>query len=197
MIPESKPEWVQKPADAELPPGWWAEPSGDGTLSVVEEGGKKHLQGAGCLGVIALAWNGLLAGLVAQHLRTGKAGWPEWLVVAVFGALGLLFAFGSVWVLLAKEEWRVGPGFMEVRWRFFGWESRRSFTQGVLRMTYSRSEDDDESWALVLETPERKQTLRHAQCGTEMTGPLGEMVAVGHFLERETGWPLKWPHDRT
>lgn len=165
---------------------WLVRKAADGTLWV-QRGGSWYLPRVIVCSVFTLLAAGLIAGVLFLPSGPGKdqevgRRWP--IGLSFLGFAFLYFLFLSLRYALEREEWHVGPNFLEVRKRFLHWRWDRRYTNATLTIT-SR----EPVLQLMIEMGGRKRLLAFSS----MSGPAAEnpteLHALATLLTTHTGWP--------
>ncbi|MDQ3816376.1 MAG: toll/interleukin-1 receptor domain-containing protein [Acidobacteriota bacterium] len=159
----------------------------DGTLLI--NAATEPITGQGCIGIFMFTI-GLLTGLLVLYggiatydTRVGGSG----LLLVVLGGIGLWFILGSLIAILAifsdafnREQWRVGPNILEVRWtKRYGrrWESY-TFHGAKLKVSGDTVSVSDENHERSLQYfPVKIRSKERAN-------------AFAELLSEHTGWPV-------
>jgi len=176
-------------------PGYRGETLPDGTTQVTEKPARYHA-GTGYVAAVALFWgvfvlSGWLTDPTAWGLRD-RMGYG--LLLSAFSAIGVAMVGGVVLALVARQEWRVGAGYLQTRERLFQRATRHTCSEGVLVLSLPRDGEGDPVWRLVLEMP-------GSLVGLDRGDP-ADLRALGLLLAERTGWPFRdhsslWPSTTT
>jgi hypothetical protein len=92
-----------------------------------------------------------------------------------------VLVLGLLWRLFGREEWQVGPDFLELREAFLGRRLEERYAGGSLAIV----EQVFGRWALIVEAPGARRLL--------LTGRPAPVRALGDYLAEQSGWLLCLP----
>lgn len=187
-------------APAGLPKGWEEIITPEGERALVPDLKTRRTQ-AWVAGALALVM--AFATLMVVGGSITSPGLIPGAVMALLGTLGV--AWGTVWLVRGRKEWKIGSGRLTLR-RRFGPSLKEEFEADRLEITISRDSDGDECYALEAVTGTEPpidygkpmEAARHARKHRrQITSVLHDPTVpmrLGAWLSRASGVPLQ---DRT
>lgn len=168
-----------------LPRGWDAQRLEDGAWRVVPESRSLHAWGTVML-LLAVAAQGVFW----AFLTTG--GWfKSWFAIALWqGASAVLLYWGLTWIF-GREEWRVGPGILEIKGNFLIFNWTRILRPDSFVIEKQQRQGDLSGPTYNLRAVGSKVPRALLQPYLTHTSQLEEARLLGAWLSAVTGCPLR------
>jgi hypothetical protein len=157
---------------AAAPPGWIRTNGDSGEIRLARPSTGRRIVGLVLwivTGVVTYSW-------ITESSVSGINVWPAVMVA--------LLAFASTWVVWAREEWIVRPGYLERRLQLGSWVKIQTFAGGQLEITRTVDSDGDWLYTLIVRAAEKPRTFDSALHDD------ADLVECARWLETATGFPL-------